>query len=190
MVRNVSASAAAESAKVQSKTAEHTLHSRAKISGRIICVTHQIPYTCVFSENGNAKSGYIRSSNREADHIGETTPPATPPEHADQYLNSNLSQWTLAPRRGHSAVYAGLRSLAEKYETIFVGWTGDVYTDDGTQVDASTLPTSTQNALKEALTRTPEKVVPVILNLRESAGHYEGYCKKGGYASVVLCRLR
>ncbi|CAO3611620.1 unnamed protein product [Cunninghamella blakesleeana] len=48
--------------------------------------------------------------------------------------------WTFSPRHGHSAMYAGMESLASKFETLRIGWTGSIdykHLNDFTQESSS-----------------------------------------------------
>ncbi|KAF7729666.1 threalose-6-phosphate phosphatase [Apophysomyces ossiformis] len=109
-------------------------------SGRIINVTHQIPYEITQQENS----------------------------------------WSLGPRHGHSAMYEGIQSLENEWETIHVGWTGEIHSQ--TTSDNAAGPaviSSLKDAEKESLTRTLEDnhCIPLFLDSESVTGHYDGYCK-------------
>ncbi|KAL1925049.1 uncharacterized protein VTP21DRAFT_4703 [Calcarisporiella thermophila] len=139
---------------------------------RIISVTHQVPYNCVL-QNG--------ISERSSASV-PTQPPA--PGGSGKLDSSPLLQlekpkWRLTTRRGHSALYAGVRSLQESSgewgESIHVGWVGQCTNELGEALESAKLHQPYRESLRERLWE--EKVVPVFLEDKISAGHYEGYCK-------------
>lgn len=54
----------------------------------------------------------------------EPSPAATPPQAAPQ---SVPPQWVLAPRRGHTALNSGIRSLCKTHKQTYIGWPGDIH---------------------------------------------------------------
>src|SRR2546423_4868887 len=40
--------------------------------------------------------------------------------------SSNPYKWTLEPRRGHSALYSGLKSLSSNWDNHYVGYIGTI----------------------------------------------------------------
>ncbi|ORX80015.1 hypothetical protein K493DRAFT_211498 [Basidiobolus meristosporus CBS 931.73] len=73
-------------------------------------------------------------------------------------------------------MYAGLRSLEETEECIHVGCVGDIKDVNGDILDSNFLSPNHQQTLKKFLWES-EKLLPVFLDEKEAAGHYEGYCK-------------
>ncbi|ORX75469.1 hypothetical protein K493DRAFT_321698 [Basidiobolus meristosporus CBS 931.73] len=135
-------------------TAKKTLPDQPK--GRIITLTHFLPHACCFE-------GQVQKESKHGDEkVLSTSPPET--------------KWKIAPRRGHSAMYAGLRSLEETEECIHVGCVGDIKDVNGDILDSNFLSPNHQQTLKKFLWES-EKLLPVFLDEKEAAGHYEGYCK-------------
>ncbi|KAF9926205.1 threalose-6-phosphate phosphatase [Linnemannia zychae] len=82
----------------------------------------------------------------------------------------------LEGRRGHSALYSGIMSIRKDYETIQIGWVGELADQDGYVIPSKSLNESHKQALKDTLW-VKDKVVPIFLDDSRAAGHYEGYCK-------------
>ncbi|CAO1620800.1 unnamed protein product [Jaminaea pallidilutea] len=55
----------------------------------------------------------------------EPSPAATPPNAAA--AAAAPPQWVLAPRRGHTALNSGIRSLCKTHQQTFIGWPGDIH---------------------------------------------------------------
>lgn len=53
----------------------------------------------------------------------EPSPAATPP----LPQQATPPQWVLAPRRGHTALNSGIRSLCKTHKQTFIGWPGDIH---------------------------------------------------------------
>lgn len=53
----------------------------------------------------------------------EPSPAATPP----MQQAAAPPQWVLAPRRGHTALNSGIRSLCKTHKQTFIGWPGDIH---------------------------------------------------------------
>jgi len=84
----------------------------------------------------------------------------------------------LEPRRGHSAMYSGIKSLEKDMEMIQIGWVGELADQDGYVVPYKHMSEKHKQSLKDKLWEK-EKVVPIFLEDSRAAGHYEGYCKSG-----------
>ncbi|KAL7329095.1 hypothetical protein PS15p_207256 [Mucor circinelloides] len=120
-----------------------------KNQGRIMHVTHQIPYQVTHD-------------------IKE-----------DEKLH-----WTFTSRHGHAAMYAGMQSLIDEWETVCIGWTGKMYersmssSEDVNQleIDESTLSEKEKNAMTIQL-QQEHNCIPLFLDSESIAGHYHGYCK-------------
>lgn len=95
---------------------------------------------------------------------------------------SNDIQWTLKSRRGHSALYSGIRSLRNDWDNYHVGYIGPVYDVEEKPIDSSRLTDDIRKKLDEFLAQ--HKVVPVWLEDSEHHGHYEGFCK-GGKVHII-----
>ncbi|KAJ3013925.1 threalose-6-phosphate phosphatase [Thoreauomyces humboldtii] len=164
----------------------------ASSEGRIIVVTHHLPWTAsttcgVKSELrgngirpvvlGKSVSSTATTPTKSKGPLGE--PPAACDDSepfckapGDTVPNGH---WKFLERRGHSAVYSGINSL-KTHEVIHVGWTGSTYDDDCYPLDAASLTPELQDSLTSELWEA-EKCVPVFLDEKTAAGHYEGYCK-------------
>ncbi|KAG9103279.1 threalose-6-phosphate phosphatase [Ceratobasidium sp. 370] len=188
-------------AAIASIEAEHKAKGIA-LSGRIVHACHYLPIVAR-RNTGEAK--------RNEQH-GLTTPPRTPdflprspevtlsPGAALPSLDSAVADseakpapaWLLAPRRGHTTMTSGIRSLSTTHEQLIVGWTGEFRTvanDD--RVPTNSLSPEDRAALEEELaTYQPTdagavaderldrvKYKAVWLDDAVAAGHYEGYCK-------------
>ncbi|OAD77688.1 glycosyltransferase family 20 protein, partial [Phycomyces blakesleeanus NRRL 1555(-)] len=85
--------------------------------------------------------------------------------------------WTVVERRGHAALYAGVHSLGQSWETIHIGWTGPIRVK-GTKktIPPHEMTDEDKSALQKLLWETGH-IVPIFLD-NKSHGHYEGYCKE------------
>ncbi|CAG8583413.1 9842_t:CDS:10 [Ambispora gerdemannii] len=86
--------------------------------------------------------------------------------------------WNLKPRRGHSALYSGIRSLSAECDNFLIGFAGEIYYDQeeaGKALDQTQFSDKYKKSLKTLLAK--DKVIPVFLDDEEHHGHYEGYCK-------------
>lgn len=188
------------------------------LSGRIIHVAHYLPIIATL----DAK-----------DYTGVSTPPRTPDrqtpslvsnlkETAQSVLPASLQpaasstsslspeetttpKWSFAPRRGHTAMHSGIRSLSATHEQIMVGWTGPILVANSSPSSASsfqsgegatpiTAPTSTisdkdKASLDEQVLHykdeasadsslKPMSFGSVWLDDTTAHDHYEGFCKK------------
>lgn len=174
------------------------------IKGRIINVTHQIPYNILRTQNhqnNSPTSDQIPTPPRSPRHSTTNKPeslasteesPIADPVAAAPIsklarhhkrgvtlrMKFHAADWTVVERRGHQALYAGIQSLAKDYETIHIGWTGPIR-EQGTRnkVAPNTLALEDKVKLQSLLWETGH-IVPVFLD-KKSHGHYEGYCKQG-----------
>jgi trehalose 6-phosphate synthase/phosphatase len=112
-------------------------------------------------------------------------------------------KWQLSPRRGHTAMVSGIRSLCDTHEQVVLAWTGDIEVGNSPPgvatvhrdtVKVSNLTQEDKASLEVAIGSytAPEDVnivnidgapkkkttyVPVFLDDKIAHGHYEGYCK-------------
>ncbi|KAI7904460.1 glycosyltransferase family 20-domain-containing protein [Cokeromyces recurvatus] len=101
-------------------------------------------------------------------------------------ISREFGHWKLTNRQGHSAMYGGIKSLDDKWETICIGWTGKIVEKrmdtEMESVNTSEVdPSSVSKADKETIKRRSlerGRCIPLFLNNESSAGHYYGYCKK------------
>jgi trehalose 6-phosphate synthase/phosphatase len=90
---------------------------------------------------------------------------------------SNSYRWKLNPRRGHSALYSGLRSLNSSWDNHYVGYIGSILDTEEKPVENGNYSKELKQSVRERLIK--ENVHPVFLEDSEHHGHYEGYCKHG-----------
>ncbi len=78
----------------------------------------------------------------------------------------------LEKRRGHTALFSGIKSLTCSYDVVYVGWPGIIMDEQDNLVELT-------NELKEAIKKTMlgYSMIPVFLSDTVSFGHYEGFCK-------------
>ncbi|KAG0292977.1 threalose-6-phosphate phosphatase [Dissophora globulifera] len=169
---------------------------------RLINVAHQIPYACTIidrpglgSNGSGAPTGASSQPspiNRRASmamprHPAASSPPPDTAEASDSTNASSTAGTAADPlledgdcildqRRGHSAMYSGIKSLEKDLETIQIGWVGELADQDGYVVPAKNLTEKHKRNLRDKLW-AKEKVVPIFLDDNRAAGHYEGYCK-------------
>ncbi|KAG1453405.1 hypothetical protein G6F56_007581 [Rhizopus delemar] len=145
------------------------------IAGRIINVTHQIPYHISRSAPSKITTEIPIQDDLEAAPVSKLARH----HHRRGTLRAKFhaAEWTITQSRGHLALHAGLQGLSEEYETIQIGWTGPIkdtatnnllLSEDLAEEDVSKL---------ETLLMEKGSMVPVFLDSK-SRGHYEGYCKE------------
>ncbi|KAI9246504.1 hypothetical protein BDA99DRAFT_543294 [Phascolomyces articulosus] len=103
------------------------------------------------------------------------------PFEISQTVTTTNSSWSLAPRRGHGAMYAGIESLRNEWETVHLGWSGEIYKKHVGSTEAAVqlveiLTDDDKQALTEELKRK-HACIPLFLDSESVAGHYDGYCK-------------
>lgn len=108
------------------------------LSGRIIHVSHYLPFTASLKQRAPAVANGTQP--------GIPSPPQTPPAKAGDIPPSPSTEappsqsyqesatrkasderWNVSARYGHSAMVSGIVSLSATHEELFVGWTGDIY---------------------------------------------------------------
>ncbi|OMJ09246.1 hypothetical protein AYI70_g11021 [Smittium culicis] len=91
--------------------------------------------------------------------------------------------WKLEKRKGHSAMYAGIRSI-KKLEakdstiSIVVGCIGNYIDLNNEEQDSFLLSEKNKNSLREILWLNG-RMIPVFMDEYTAANHYDGYCKQG-----------
>ncbi|KAG0742219.1 hypothetical protein G6F57_010744 [Rhizopus arrhizus] len=163
------------------------------IKGRIINVTHQIPYNILRAQHNDNQ---LPPSPPRSPCSKYTPPSIEPTSSSDPVAAAPISKlarhhrrgntlrmrfhaadWTVVERRGHQALYAGLQSLRKDYETVHIGWTGPVK-EQGTQKSITSNQMALEDKIKlQALLWDTGRIVPIFLD-EKSHGHYEGYCKQ------------
>lgn len=100
------------------------------LSGRIIHACHYLPIV------SRLNTGELPRNEQSA----LVTPPRTPdflpgsPEANKQVpslaaaAEKSNARWVLAPRRGHTTMTSGIRSLSATHKQLIVGWTGEFRT--------------------------------------------------------------
>ncbi|KAI8365650.1 glycosyltransferase family 20-domain-containing protein [Choanephora cucurbitarum] len=163
------------------------------IQGRIINVTHQIPYNILRSHQlkrdqappSPPKSPHQEDVSLEGTAATDDPVAAAPISKLARHhkrgvtlrMKFHAADWTVVERRGHQALYAGLQSLRKDNQTIHIGWTGPIR-EQGTRnkIPPHALATEDKVKLQSLLWETGH-IVPIFLE-KESQGHYEGYCKE------------
>lgn len=171
------------------------------IKGRIINVTHQIPYNILRAQHNDNQ---LPPSPPRSPCSKYTPPSIEPTSSSDPVAAAPISKlarhhrrgntlrmrfhaadWTVVERRGHQALYAGLQSLRKDYETVHIGWTGPVK-EQGTQKSITSNQMALEDKIKlQALLWDTGRIVPIFLD-EKSHGHYEGYCKQGTLALFII----
>lgn len=175
-----------------------------EIQGRIINVTHQIPYNILRSHQQNLRQDQFPISPPRSPHhsdipIVESSTKSTAEDcTADPVAAAPISKlarhhkrgvtlrmkfhaadWTVVERRGHQALYAGIQSLSKDNETLHIGWTGPIR-EQGTRNKITTDKLAIEDKVKlQSLLWETGHIVPIFLDQKKSHGHYEGYCKQG-----------
>ncbi|KAJ1964032.1 hypothetical protein IWQ62_003044 [Dispira parvispora] len=132
---------------------------------RIISVTHYLPHMCSLRKtmNTTANPEPEPAHDNEANHLSHSS--------------TGEVQWTFTRRRGHTAMYAGIRSLCEDNpESVHIGSVGVYYDADGQKQYPDSLSDELKASLQTVLTEE-KQCIPVFLNKQLAYGHYEGYCK-------------
>ncbi|KAI9008996.1 glycosyltransferase family 20-domain-containing protein [Phycomyces nitens] len=189
-----------------------------RIEGRIITVTHQIPYNILRAAKPSRSYVSVESAvettaiaSQSTATSTSTTATSTTTTLDNPVLGAPISKlarhhhrgntlrikftaadWTVVERRGHAALYAGVHSLGQSWETIHIGWTGPIRVK-GTKktIPPQDMTAEDKTALEKLLWQTGN-IVPIFLD-NKSHGHYEGYCKEGNlalaHAFIVLWPL-
>ncbi|RCI04075.1 threalose-6-phosphate phosphatase [Rhizopus stolonifer] len=150
------------------------------IQGRIINVTHQIPYNILRSpvRPPSPPKSPKSSVHEEAVDPVEAAPISKLARHHKRGVTLRMkfhaADWTVVERRGHQALYAGLQSLRKDHSTLHIGWTGPMR-EQGTR--NKIVPDAQDKIKLKSLLWETGHIVPVFLE-KESQGHYEGYCKE------------
>ncbi|RKO91617.1 glycosyltransferase family 20-domain-containing protein [Blyttiomyces helicus] len=163
-------------------------------SQKIIVCTHHLPWTCVLADSPAARNPPASPRHSLAkpapsqvqNGASSTTPPSSHnPEDLAQHPGA---RWRFRTRRGHSAVYSGIRSLGTA-NVVHVGWTGHVdgissplaVASSSAPEDGGCSPAESTEGLVDSLTDElleRKSCIPVFLSQTEASGHYEGYCKR------------
>ncbi|CEI91267.1 hypothetical protein RMCBS344292_05564 [Rhizopus microsporus] len=160
------------------------------IKGRIIHVTHQIPYNILRAQHTDhqlplspprSPSSKYSPPMPALDELSSSDAVAAAPisklarhhrRGTTLRMRFHAADWTVVERRGHQALYAGLQSLRKDYETIHIGWTGPIK-EQGTRKLIAPNKLALEDKVKlQALLWETAHVIPVFLD-EKSHGHYE-----------------
>ncbi|KAI8973032.1 glycosyltransferase family 20-domain-containing protein [Pilobolus umbonatus] len=140
-----------------------------EITGRIISVTHKIPYK--ISRSTTNVSSVVTEHRAPEEDISSApvSKLARRRHHRARTLSTQFraADWTIVQNRGQGALNAGIQSLQEDYDTLLIGWTGPI---EGEVTEGDKLKI-------EGLLKEQAHIVPIFLD-SEARGHYEGYCKE------------
>ncbi|KAI8353296.1 glycosyltransferase family 20-domain-containing protein [Choanephora cucurbitarum] len=166
-----------------------------KISGRIINVTHQIPYH--ISRSGptmvEQKQPEQQQQQEEEDKevligrresIFDNVAAAPISKLARHHVRTRTlrakfqaAEWVIVQNRGHGALNSGLQSLNDEYQTLHIGWTGPIKDEANKKsIPAEELSEQDKDKIQSLLMQNGN-IMPVFLDSK-SRGHYEGYCKE------------
>lgn len=150
------------------------------IPGRIINVTHQIPYNILRTPPTMVQ---LPSPPRSPPPTSTTATEAPISRVSRKHQRSHTlrakfhsADWTVVQRRGHAALYSGIQSLNKHWESIHIGWTGPIHVK-GSKKIIDEVSDQDKVTLQKLLWDTG-RIVPIFLD-NTSRGHYEGYCKEG-----------
>ncbi|CAG8462940.1 9200_t:CDS:2 [Racocetra fulgida] len=79
--------------------------------------------------------------------------------------------WSIRPRRGHSALYAGIHSLAKDWDSYHIGFIGQIFDTEEKPIENSSFTEDLKKSLQDFLLK--KKIVPVFLEDEQHHGHYE-----------------
>ncbi|KAI7862975.1 glycosyltransferase family 20-domain-containing protein [Spinellus fusiger] len=85
--------------------------------------------------------------------------------------------WTFSPRRGHSAMHAGIRSLKDQWQTLLFGAVGQIHVFSQVNEESKQLWTDQDVLQLEQQLEQEHRCIPLLLDNESAAGHYDGYCK-------------
>ncbi|EKM57667.1 glycosyltransferase family 20 protein [Phanerochaete carnosa HHB-10118-sp] len=143
---------------------EEHLAKGIELSGRIIHLTHYLPFSATLKSASS-------STSASGLQPGIPSPPQTPPAKANDIPPSPSTEnspsqsrvkagdepWNVSVRYGHSAMVSGILSLSATHEQLFVGWTGDIHSaPSSSHINGS--GSTTPSALSEPV-KTPSKDV-------------------------------
>ncbi|KAI9311095.1 glycosyltransferase family 20-domain-containing protein [Dichotomocladium elegans] len=150
------------------------------IEGKIINVVHHLPFVCSLTQP-EPDQLEARLSRRQS--IGLDAAPISQLARRRSsvmwpHMMGESGTWKLKHRPGYSALYAGIRSLAKNYRTLYVGSTGNIQTEPNKERVLTEQVTPEERENLTRLLRTKHKMVPIFIEEALGFGHYEGYCKQ------------
>ncbi|KAG1456433.1 hypothetical protein G6F56_006833 [Rhizopus delemar] len=167
--------------------------SNEKFEGKVIHVVNQIPYHCILDVSNTNQSileklRQFRIQKNPFRVYSEA--PVTPAEEKDmnpishvqkrQSILTALGQtniWRLTQRRGHSAMYAGIDSMKKDHETLYIGSTGAIKSEDDEPIEVDDINREEREGLSELL-QSKYNIDPIFISDKQAYGHYEGYSKQ------------
>lgn len=168
-------------------------------SGRIINVTHQIPFhisrsasnvSSIVSDHMNYNNSKPVSASAD-DEIAAAPVSKLARHHVRRHTlraKFRAAEWTIVQNRGHGALNAGLQSLNDEYQTLHIGWTGPIKDETNKVALPAEDLTEEDRAKIQALLMETGHIIPIFLDSK-SRGHYEGYCKEGKHNFYRLLRI-
>ena len=98
-----------------------------------------------YSSRGNSFSAYYGdgTENRKYSAVSDDNSPLSTPPEKKLELEALKPQWVLTPRRGHTALNSGIRSLCSTHNQTFIGWPGDLQFPTQAKNDDRTDPSQT-----------------------------------------------
>ncbi|KAI9478471.1 MAG: glycosyltransferase family 20-domain-containing protein [Benjaminiella poitrasii] len=153
------------------------------LKGKVINVVNQIPFNCYITNADNSDEKIIERLNLAVrDDNGGLD--STPISHIERRRRSTVialgqtNVWQLKTRRGHSAMYAALYSLKQNYNTLYIGGTGAILSQQVKQpIESNSISDSDKESLKHLL-QARHDMIPIFIDDKLSYGHYEGYSKQ------------
>ncbi|KAJ3265049.1 threalose-6-phosphate phosphatase [Chytriomyces hyalinus] len=95
----------------------------------------------------------------------------TATHHLPVELHLEGDRHVLHPRKGHSALYSGIKSLKTTENVVHVGCLGSLVTENGLE------PIPNTDEMLALFSTTANAFQPVFVDHDTAASHYEGYCK-------------
>ncbi|KAG9048860.1 threalose-6-phosphate phosphatase [Tulasnella sp. UAMH 9824] len=168
------------------------------LTGRIIHLCHYLPIVSSIQRTPAAPPSPPKTPPTEAVEL------STPKASATALPSDKKFQWHLTPRRGHTAMHSGIRSLSATHKQVIVAYTGDIHAHrpsppeivggGGAAPGVETVPSDSLTAeekkeleaqmanysdpeWEKAGHEHPITYVPVWLDDKTARGHYDGYCK-------------
>jgi trehalose 6-phosphate synthase/phosphatase len=155
--------------------------------GKVINVTHYIQYSCVKKSGQQEEPTVLEKLKKIVPGTGTQTTKVSPDDapisrlqkrRQTQITIGESTEWKLIQRGGHSAMYSGLEALKKAWDCVYIGSPGPLETEDGESIATEDLEDSDKETIKKLL-KDAGDILPIFLDSKVSAGHYEGYCKKG-----------
>jgi len=116
----------------------------------------------------------VTANNPSTIHTNGVLPHSSTPSSPSSFSSSDNIHWKFSQRNGHSAMYAGVRSIEDP---LFIGMVGNLKDINGNDLDLDiNLGSDKLETLKSQLL-TEKSCIPIIVSNKVATGHYDGYCK-------------